>query len=135
MMDLRFWIMAWRFLTGAHMHGRQITNATWRKRGTMPRSHINWWTQKPRFHRMGLRWAMLIVPILWIELFVHFHYWTVIVSIGLSPYIVHYLWHKVQKAGTVGISVPAQFERRLEENKVTDLVFEPLNQEKKVGRK
>lgn len=116
----------WRFFTGHHMHGKQITNATWTKRGTMPKSHLTWWTALPRIHRMSIRWAMVIVPVTWVYLFEHYHYWTVVVSIGLAPYTIHYTWHKITTKGTRGVAIPTHFERQPEESKITDLVFTDL---------
>lgn len=119
-------VALWRFLSGHHMHGKQITNATWTKRGTLPKSHLTWWSALPRMHRAWMRWAMILIPVGYIYLFEHYHYWTVVTSIGLAPYTIHYAWYKVTVKATRGVAIPTHFERQPEESKITDLVFTEL---------
>src|SRR5271170_6800517 len=80
----------WRYFTGAHFDGKPRTNATWRKHGTIPKGHITWWTGKPRFHRMGIRWAILIIPAAWILAYTEFQLATLIVSLAFMPYALHH---------------------------------------------
>lgn len=85
-------IFGWRFFTGHHLDGRARTNATWFRPGTAPSHHVNWWSAKPRFHRMLWRWSLLVIPT---ALIVAYHFapsvqMNLVLVIGgiLIPYLV-----------------------------------------------
>lgn len=142
MLDIPITHLLWRYFTGAHWHGKRVTNSTWFKSGTLPKHHVTWWTSKPRIHRMAYRWIIILVPIGWVILFEHFHYWTSLVSIALIPYTLHTAWHSIQNGAKQNVRVPLQFdnptdakvtsitqpvsEKLPEAATITDLVFEPL---------
>lgn len=84
----------WRYFTGHHLDGRQRTNATWTRRATAPSHHMNWWSSKPRFHRMAWRWAMIFVPAGWITAYVFSPTYginlTLLATIAMLPYVFHH---------------------------------------------
>lgn len=147
MLDQYIHHLIWRYFTGAHWHGKRVTNATWFKRGTLPKHHVTWWTGKPRIHRMAYRWIIILVPVGWVILFESFHYWTSLVTIGLAPYVLHYVWHSIQAGAKKNVRIPlgnptdanvtsiiqAPQEKLPEVGTITDLVFEPLAPQKKKG--
>lgn len=144
MLDEYIHHLIWRYFTGAHWHGKRVTNATWLKRGTLPKHHVTWWTSKPRIHRMAYRWLILAIPAGWMFLFETFHYWTCLVTIALIPYTLHYVWHSIQAGAKQNIKIPMQFDAPAdakvssinqipEVGTITDLVFEPLPPQKKKG--
>lgn len=90
----RLRIFLWRFFTGNHLDGRPRTNATWFRRGTAPSHHVNWWNAKPRFHRAIWRWALVLIPTLWL---IAYHYspvyginLTLIITLCALPYVFHH---------------------------------------------
>jgi hypothetical protein len=85
---------AWRYFTGHHLDGKARTDAGWFRRGTKPEHHVNWWTGKPRVHRMLWRWALVGIPSAWL-LAVHYApVWrvnlAVVVSVAVLPYLAHH---------------------------------------------
>jgi hypothetical protein len=85
----------WRYLTGHHLDGVNRTNATWLKRGTAPVHHVNWWTEKPRFHRMMWRWLIIALPAGWLAA-VHYSpaveaNLTILVTLAFLPYLIHHV--------------------------------------------
>lgn len=116
--------VAWRFFTGAHMDGHRYSNATWFRHGTMPRHSITWWNSKPRAHRMVWRWIIVGVPIGWVTLYSHYHYWTVLGTIALAPYLIHRTWHEIHTRARQSVNIPRHFETRADDVNVTDLTFE-----------
>lgn len=85
----------WRYLTGHHLDGEKRTDATWFKRGTTPIHHINWWTEKPRFHRMIWRWLIIALPAGWLAA-VHYSpvidaNLTILLTLAFLPYMVHHV--------------------------------------------
>lgn len=124
MFDHAFRVMLWRFFTGAHMDGRHYTNATWWRHGNMPRHNITWWNSKPRAHRMTFRWLIVGIPIGWVLLFEHYHFYTMWASIALAPYAVHRAWHEINVRTRQNVNIPRHFEARAEDANVTDLTFE-----------
>jgi hypothetical protein len=87
-------IFLWRYLSGHHLDGSPRTNATWFRKGTTPSHHVNWWSAKPRFHRMLWRWATIIIPVGWFFLYritpTYYINVTVVVTIAWLPYIIHH---------------------------------------------
>ena len=124
--------MLWRYFTGAHMDGRHYTNASWWRHGSMPRSNITWWNSKPRAHRMAWRWLIIAIPVGWVLLFEHYHFYTMWASIALAPYAIHRTWHEINVRARQSVNVPRHFESRPEDINVSDLTFEVETKEKKV---
>jgi hypothetical protein len=56
-------VIAWRFLSGAHLDGKHRTDATWTRPAAKvllhPTGHASWWAHQPRLHRAGYRLAGL----------------------------------------------------------------------------
>lgn len=84
----------WRYFTGHHLDGRQRTNATWTRRATAPSHHMNWWSSKPRFHRMAWRWGMIAVPAGWLTAYAFAPTYginlVVIITLAFLPYLFHH---------------------------------------------
>lgn len=62
-----------RYFSGAHLHGLQITDAGWFARGTRPLTadrRASQWAHMPRAHRMGIRWAAVVIPTAGIWLYI-----------------------------------------------------------------
>jgi hypothetical protein len=54
-------VILWRFFTGAHLDGKERTNATWFQHGTMPKHRARYfWNRIPRAHRAGYRMIMFL---------------------------------------------------------------------------
>jgi hypothetical protein len=56
--------IAWRFISGAHLDGRNRTDATWTRPAAKvlhQTGHASWWAHQPRLHRAGYRLAALSV--------------------------------------------------------------------------
>ena len=58
-------VMIWRHFTGAHYHGRRVTDATWTRRARNTKRHeferggfMDRWEHKPRGHRALWRWFL-----------------------------------------------------------------------------
>ena len=83
-------VAMWRYFTGAHLDGQRRTNATWRKPGTIPKQHVTWWTGKPRFHRMGIRWATILVPAGYLFAYSEYKLATLFVTLAFLPYAIHH---------------------------------------------
>lgn len=90
-------VILWRYGTGAHFDGIPKTNATWFKRGTLPKHHVNWWSAKPRFYRAVWRWAMIAIPVGWIFVYTHYRFYTLAFSLGASLYIIHHGWRAITR--------------------------------------
>lgn len=86
-------VFLWRYFTGHHLDGKHRTNATWTRRATAPSHHMNWWTSKPRLHRMAWRWALVFIPTGWILAYsfspVYGINLTLLITIAMVPYIFH----------------------------------------------
>lgn len=114
-------IMWWRFFSGAHLDGRKHSNATWRKPGTLPKHSLTWWTAKPRLHRAGYRWAMVVIPIGGLYLYSHYRTWTEVVGIGLVPFLLERAWKFIHDKSRLSINMPAYFEPIEDERKITPI--------------
>lgn len=97
----RLHIYTWRFFTGLHLDGKARTNATWFKPGTAPPHHLNWWSKKPRFHKMMWRWAIVGLPIAWITCYAFAPTYginlMVIITLAFIPYAFHHGVMKVMR--------------------------------------
>jgi hypothetical protein len=63
-------VLAWRWFTGHHLHGRHLTNAGWLEHGTKaltPHGRASRWAHKPRLERAAWRTGgtMLAVAAVW----------------------------------------------------------------------
>ena len=117
-------VATWRFFTGAHMDGRQYTNATWTKPGTHPKGRLTWWNSRPRLHRAGIRVAALAAPVGWLWLYVHYHYWTTVVTLSTAPYALHNGWSFVATRVRQGVRVPDHLKPPAEsQNVLAELTF------------
>ena len=83
----------WRFFSGQHLDGIARTNATFFSYGTSPTHHLNWWSKKPIFHRMLIRWFLILAPV---GVLVGYHYapsyrmnLVVIILLAGFPYLFH----------------------------------------------
>lgn len=89
-----FWVYLWWFFTGHHLDGKPRTNSTWFRRGTAPSHHLNWWTGKPRFHRMLWRWAIVGIPTAWLVCYEFAPTYgvnlMVIITLAFIPYLFHH---------------------------------------------
>jgi hypothetical protein len=84
----------WRYFSGHHLDGIPRTDASWLKPGTTPAHHVNWWSAKPRAHRMVWRWAFIIIPIGWflayrISLTVSVNL-VIFFTVTFVPYLIHH---------------------------------------------
>jgi len=115
----------WRWFSGAHLDGRIYTNATWTKGGTHPRARLTWWNSRPRLFRAAVRTLSILLPVLWLNLFVWFHYWTVVVSVGIAPYVIHNAWWIVFKATQRSVRIPEHVNPETAEasNIIAELTF------------
>lgn len=87
-------VFLWRYTTGNHLDGKARTNATWFTRGTAPSHHVNWWSSKPRSHRMIWRWAIIAIPAGLIAAYkfapaIHINL-TLLVGLMFFPYLFHH---------------------------------------------
>lgn len=88
-----FGVFLWRFVTGQHLDGIVRTNATWFGYGTNPSHHLNWWSEKPLFHRAFIRLFLVAVPV---GLIVAYHFapsfrlnLVVIILLMWVPFLFH----------------------------------------------
>jgi len=73
---------------------------------------------------MTFRWLIVGIPIGWVLLFEHYHFYTMWASIALAPYAVHRAWHEINVRTRQNVNIPRHFEARAEDANVTDLTFE-----------
>lgn len=83
-------VLAWRFLSGAHLDGHRRTNATWLKRATRPRGELNWWTAKPRLYRAFWRWGWFTSGVfsMWLLINHPFVFWSLLM-LSAGAFIRH----------------------------------------------
>lgn len=92
-------VFIWRYFSGHHLDGKPRTNATWFRAGTAPSHRMNWWTAKPRLHRLLWRWAIVGFPVGWILAYSFSPTYginlTVIITLCALPYVIHHGTYKV----------------------------------------
>lgn len=121
-------VIAWRYLSGHTISGVPSTNATWFKRGTMPKHRVNWWSGKPRIHRAMYRIASIGIPIGWVYLYSHFRFWTIAVTIGIAATIIRHIWETIVKHSTRQVHVSGNYETPTEIHEIN-----PESNEKDLG--
>jgi hypothetical protein len=98
-------VVIWRYISGHTISGVPSTNATWFKRGTMPKHRVNWWSGKPRIHRALYRIASIAIPVGWVWLYSHYRFWTLVVTLGIASTLIRHAWEKVVRHSPKQIQV------------------------------
>jgi hypothetical protein len=87
-------VFMWRYITGNHLDGNARTDAGWFTRGTSPAHHVNWWSAKPRAHRMIWRWAIICIPTALILAYKFAHTikvnLTILIGLAILPFLFHH---------------------------------------------
>ena len=89
MNEIKWGAVFWRFATGNHLDGRPRTNASWRRKGTMPKHRLNWWNAKPRLNRMGWRWGSVGLFLVIVAGFILEPWVTLFLCTAMCPYVAH----------------------------------------------
>ncbi len=117
-------VTAWRYFTGAHLDGRIYTNATWTKPGTHPKQKLTWWNSRPRFLRAAIRDVPIIGIPAWLWLYVNYHYWTVVITLAVTPYVIHNGWWLIYSRAKQGVRIPEHLQTPASsQNVIAELTF------------